>query len=151
MDELERPSVLSPRQAAVVPVRRTGGSTVEICLIRRKRSSKWGIPKGFVDPGDTRKQAALTEAREEAGLSGHLVGESIGSYEYKKWGLRLTVAVFLMEVLEEHSAWEEMRIRERRWFSVEDAYALLEDHAVWPLLGRFRTTKRILKSLASET
>lgn len=150
MDELERAPVLFPRQAAVVPVRRTRGSKVEVCLIRRRRSSKWGIPKGFVDPGHTRRQAALTEAREEAGLSGHLVGESLGSYEYKKWGLRLTVAVFLMEVLEEHSAWQEMRIRERRWFSVKDAYALLEDHAVWPLLGRLRTTKRILKSLPSE-
>jgi 8-oxo-dGTP pyrophosphatase MutT (NUDIX family) len=150
MDEHERDSEPSPRQAAVVPVRRTGGSRVEVCLIRRKGSSKWGIPKGFIDPGNTREQAALTEAREEAGLTGHLVGESIGTYEYKKWGLRLTVAVFLMEVLEEQSTWQEMRFRERRWFSVEDAYALLEDHRVWPLLGRLRTTKLILKSLAAE-
>jgi len=138
------------RQAAVIPLRRTSGSGVQVCLIRRKDSSKWGIPKGFIDRGDTPEQAALTEAYEEAGLSGQLMGESIGTYKYKKWGMSLTVAVFLMEVLEEESSWEEMGVRERRWLPIEEARALLEDHRVRPLLDRLYTTKSILKSFASD-
>lgn len=118
-----------------------------MCLIRRKDSSKWGIPKGFIDRGDTPEQAALNEAFEEAGLSGRLIGKSIGTYEYQKAGIPLTVAVFLMAVLEEQSAWQEMSFRERHWRSVEEALTLLEDHRVWPLLDGLET-KTILKSLA---
>ena len=111
---------------------------VEVCLIRRKDSSSWSIPKGFIDPGDTAGQAALTEAYEEAGLQGRLLGESIGTYEYVKGKVQLTVEVFVMEVLVEEPAWDEMSFRERRWYSLTESLALLADHPVRPLLERVR-------------
>jgi hypothetical protein len=73
------------------------------------------------------------------------MGERIGTYEYEKGSTRLTVAVFLMEVLEEQSTWLEMGFRERRWLSFDQASALLEDHRVWPLLDRLQA-RSILKS-----
>ena len=69
----------------MIPFRGTG-KKLEICLIRRKGSKKWGIPKGFVERGDTSKDAALKEAFEEAGLKGRLVGDAVGNYEYQKMG-----------------------------------------------------------------
>lgn len=72
-----------PRQVAVIAVRRDGEG-VKVCLIRRKDSEKWGIPKGFIDRGDTAEQAALNEACEEAGLRGRIMGGSVGSYDYEK-------------------------------------------------------------------
>src|SRR5688500_5750748 len=95
-------------QAGVIPFRRKKG-TIEVCLIRNKRRKKWKIPKGFVDPGETSQQAALKEAWEEAGLRGRIIGDTIGSYEYDKWGLDLTVAVYLMEVNDVEDEWEESR------------------------------------------
>jgi len=120
-------------QAGVIPFRRKKG-TIEVCLIRNKGRKKWKIPKGFVDPGETVKQAALKEAWEEAGLNGHLVGDPIGSYEYEKWGADLTVSVYLMEVTSEDDKWEESRFRERSWSAVETAFAMLKKHPVRPLL-----------------
>src|SRR4029450_4838170 len=93
-------------QAAVIPFRRRREG-IEICLIRRKGDKRWKIPKGFIEPGETCEQAALKEALEEAGLNGRVVGESVGSYKYEKWGLDLKVAVYLMEVLEAEDDWEE--------------------------------------------
>ena len=124
------------RQVAVIAVR--PGDETEVCLIRRRDSGKWGIPKGFIDRGDSPEQAALTEALEEAGLLGRIMGHAVGVYRYEKWDAQLTVAVYLMEVLEQRREWREMRIRERRWCSLEEAGLLLAKHPVWPLWRRIR-------------
>jgi 8-oxo-dGTP pyrophosphatase MutT (NUDIX family) len=123
------------RQAAVVAIRR-GHHDIEVCLIRRKGSGKWAIPKGFIDRGDTPEQAALNEALEEAGIKGELLGGAVGTYEYEKWSATLTVAVYVMEVLEEQADWKEMTFRERNWRPVEEASVLLARHPVFCLWDR---------------
>lgn len=126
-------------QAGVIPFRRRRG-VVEICLIRTIGQKKWKIPKGFVDPGESAEEAALKEAWEEAGLRGRLAGSAIGSYEYEKWDLDLTVTVYLMEVSDEEDVWDESSFRERDWARLDDAFERLADHPVHPLLERARHT-----------
>src|SRR5678816_1936962 len=123
------PNTRVPEQAAAIPVRRNR-QALEVCLIRQKGSKRWGIPKGIVDPGDTHEQTALNEAWEEAGLKGRLLGDAIGTYEYDKWYTTFMVAVYVMEVLEQHDEWQESVIRERRWTSFGEAASLLMDHPV---------------------
>jgi ADP-ribose pyrophosphatase YjhB (NUDIX family) len=126
-----------PDQAAAVPVRRTAGE-LQICLIRRQGVRRWGIPKGFIDEGHTAAQAALTEAREEAGLIGRIDGPAVGTYRYSKWGGRLIVAVYVMQVESALPVWEEMDVRERRWTTLAEAERLLERHPVsslWDAIG----------------
>ena len=125
------------QQAAAIAIRRRD-DTLEVCLIRSRRSRKWGIPKGLIDPGDSQEETALNEAWEEAGLKGRLLGDAIGTYEYRKWGTTLVVAVYVMEVLEEHDDWQEANFRERRWTPFGVATSLLRDHPVLPLLDRAR-------------
>src|SRR4029453_16497461 len=80
-----------PEQAAAFPVRRFGRD-IQVCLIRRKTTGVWGIPKGIVDPGDTHEETALNEAWEEAGISGRLLGKAGGAHPKKKGGKKLNVA-----------------------------------------------------------
>jgi 8-oxo-dGTP pyrophosphatase MutT (NUDIX family) len=122
-------------QVAVIPFHR-GTDGVQVCLIRRRNSETWGIPKGFVDSGDSPREAALNEALEEAGLGGRVVGNVLGTYDYTKSGARMTVAVYLMEVVEEEKRWLEMSFRERRWYSVKEAARLLTRHPVHSLFDR---------------
>ena len=129
------------RQVAVIAVRGRSRQ-LEVCLIRRRDKSKWRIPKGFIDPGDSPEQAALKEASEEAGLSGRIIGSRVGTYEYDKWRLRLTVAVYLMDVTEEQRKWREMDMRQRRWYSMKKAGVLLADHPVAPLWDRINERLR---------
>lgn len=127
-----------PRQAAAIPVCRTADGTLQVCLIRRRQAGSWGIPKGFLDPGDTPGEAALREAYEEAGISGRLVGEAIGTYTYSKAGSRYTVAVFVMEVSEEERTWPEAWLRVRTWHALDEALSLLDAHPVSSLFDRVR-------------
>jgi 8-oxo-dGTP pyrophosphatase MutT (NUDIX family) len=130
-------SEATARQVAVVAVRR-GHDGVDVCLIRRKGSAKWAIPKGFIDRGDTPEQAALNEALEEAGLKGELLDGAVGTYEYEKWSAPLTVAVYVMVVLEEQADWMEMTFRERSWRSVDEAAVLLANHPVLAMWERVK-------------
>jgi phosphohistidine phosphatase len=125
----------APEQAAVIALRHNGAA-LEVCLIRRKNSDKWGIPKGMIDPGHTPEETAANEAWEEAGIAGPLVGPSVGTYSYEKWGSVLSVAVYVMRVEDEHPAWPEMSFRVREWTSMSDATSLLAAHPVRELLDR---------------
>ncbi len=103
------------RQACAVPYRWRGGA-LEFCLVTSSRKGRWGFPKGIVDAGRSPRQTAIKEAWEEAGLRGRVEGRLLGHYTYSKWGCTLTVAAYLMRVVEEAETWEEARCRRRRWF-----------------------------------
>jgi 8-oxo-dGTP pyrophosphatase MutT (NUDIX family) len=125
-------------QAATIPFRNSHG-TVKVCLIRRRGSEFWSLPKGTVDPGETHQKTALKESWEEAGLLGRLCGEPLGTYRYEKKGAMLDVSVFLMEVIAHEDEWDEDDIRERRWFTLHEATELLSQHPVQELLYRAGT------------
>lgn len=125
------------RQVAVVAVRGSRDGA-ELCLIRRKDSEKWKIPKGFIDRGERPEEAALKEALEEAGIEGRLIGDTIGTYDYNKGRRSLTVSVYVMEVLEEHGHWQEAGLRDRCWRSLEEGTKLLAGHPVMTLWDRVK-------------
>ena len=129
---------LIPQQAAAIAVR-WKHDDLEVCLIRKMGSRNWGVPKGLVDPGDTHEETALKEAWEEAGISGRLIGSSLGTYQYEKWDATFEVTLYLMEVLEQHARWQEAGFRERRWTSFGEAASLLSEHPVHVFLDRARS------------
>jgi 8-oxo-dGTP pyrophosphatase MutT (NUDIX family) len=126
---------MKPQQAAAIPIRRRGAD-LQVCLIRKRLSGTWGIPKGTVDAGLTHEDTALKEAWEEAGVRGRLVGDALGTYMYEKYGRPLTVMVFVMEVLEHQRDWIEAGLRERKWASREEAGTLLVEHPAHAFLDR---------------
>ena len=134
-DDVKPQQARLPQQAAAIPIRRRG-EAVQVCLIRKRLAGSWGIPKGTVDSGETHESTALNEAWEEAGLRGRLVGDSLGTYKYEKYGRALTVMVFVMEVLEHHKDWIEAGIRERRWVSTDEAHVMLIEHPAHGFLSR---------------
>ncbi len=131
-------------QAGAIPFRRRKGR-LSFCLITTSDGSKWGFPKGIIEPGDTAERTALKETREEAGLRGEVVGNPVGSFEQTKWGTTFIVEMYLMKVSRVDDAWDEQGVRQRRWCDGDEAAELLEGRPVEPV---FREARRRLKPRA---
>jgi 8-oxo-dGTP pyrophosphatase MutT (NUDIX family) len=92
------------------------------------------IPKGCLEPGKTAGEIALQEAWEEAGLTGILDTEPVGSYLYTKMGFTYHVTVFVMQVTDVADEWPERELRQRRWLTRSQAMAQIEDRGLRNLI-----------------
>lgn len=116
----ERPAYYY-RQSAVLPYRVQDGN-LEILLVMSHKQKHWILPKGIIDPQYTPQEAAAKEALEEAGVEGQVGEQSLGSYQYEKWGGECNVEVFPMAVERElpEAEWKEHH-RGREWMSIKQA------------------------------
>jgi 8-oxo-dGTP pyrophosphatase MutT (NUDIX family) len=112
------------RQSGVL-VYRCAASQPQILLITT-RKGHWTIPKGVVEPDLGPAQSAAQEAYEEGGARGRVESQSLGSFEYPKWGGICRVEVFLMEVSEVAPHWPEERFRRRKWVDIPTAAAMVK-------------------------
>jgi len=97
---------------------------LEVLLVSGSRG--WIIPGGKVEPRevDNPSFAAVREAREEGGVRGQL-GRYLGEFENTEKGHRTQVFVLYVDSLDPEELWEES-VRERRWFSLQEAKEVLK-------------------------
>jgi 8-oxo-dGTP pyrophosphatase MutT (NUDIX family) len=119
------------RQAAAIAVHQG-----RVCLITSRSSRRWVIPKGNLEPGKTAGEVALQEAWEEAGLTGVIQREPVGTYLYEKAGNRFRVTVFVMQVTSVSNHWPERTERTRRWLEPERALAQIDDAGLRRVLDK---------------
>lgn len=127
-------------QSGVLPYRE-GANGPEMVLITSRRTSRWVLPKGSVDPGMTPQEAAAQEALEEAGLVVTPGAPAIGSYRLPKirppliWTVEVTL--YPMPITEVLDDWLEIGQRQRLFVAPEDAMALLTDPEITDLVRGF--------------
>ena len=98
-------------------------------LVTSRRTQRWVLPKGSIDPGMTAPEAAAQEAFEEAGLLGEMSEAAVGSYCVPKirppliWAVE--VFLFPMRVAEVQPEWLEQDQRVRRLVSIDEAADLI--------------------------
>lgn len=107
-------------QAAAIPYRVREGR-IEVLLITSRRTRRWIVPKGLIEPHQGAVDAAAQEAWEEAGVEGDLQDTALGTYTYEKWGGVCHVEVFSMRVTRVHGDWPESSCRQRCWLPAEGA------------------------------
>ena len=120
-------------QAAAVPYRWNEGR-LEIAMVTRRQGSRWTLPKGHVEPGESPRQSARREASEEAGLHGRVGWRPLGSYVYRKGDEPRRVIVFLMRVTRQLSRWSEDDFRHRKWLRLEQAMERVRERGLRTLL-----------------
>jgi phosphohistidine phosphatase len=127
-------------QSSVIPYRIHEGKP-EILMVGSHKQKHWVVPKGIVEPGMTLQASAMKEALEEAGVEGVVEEESLGQYEYRKWGGVCSVHVYSMQVNQvlPEEAWQE-RHRGRAWMTPQNAIKHTKQSAL----------KKIIKQLAKK-
>lgn len=83
-----------------------------------------GLPKGHLEAGETAAQAAAREVREEAGVSGELLG-SLGevNYTYERRGQRIPkrVEFFLFDYRDGDPENHDHEVEQARWMPLSEA------------------------------
>jgi len=101
----------------------------EILAVNRARHSDWSLPKGHIEQGETREQAAIREVKEETGVDARIIepiGEIIYFFRKPKGALvRKSVFYYLMEAQSYELTGPNWEVSEARWITLEQAPVLL--------------------------
>lgn len=100
--------------------------TLYIVLLRHRFGGHWSFPKGHVEAGESERQTAMREVREETGLKIRLMDGFRESVEYSpKPGVRKQVVYFLGSTEEDTLVRQEEEISEIMWAPLEKATDLV--------------------------
>lgn len=123
---------LDLRQAGAMPYALVDGR-MAFLLITSRRSGKWIFPKGGIEPGLSAWDSAAMEAFEEAGVSGEIARQPVGSYRASTGGdgsELVDVDLYPLRVTEQADSWKEMDQRLRHWATLSEARRLLADSSL---------------------
>ena len=139
---------LPPRvQVAALPWREAGQGGREVLLVTSRGTGRWVLPKGWPEKREFLYEAAAREAIEEAGVTGTMATEEVGRFYYGKvlpsglnW--RCEVRVYPLHVEAVADKWPERKHRTRRWFSPQEAAALVDEADLGELIAGFTANPR---------
>jgi mutator protein MutT len=111
------------RQAGAIVVRFDDDEPRLLLVTARRNPKTWIFPKGHIEDGETAAEAAVREAREEAGVVGKAL-KSIGNLEFDLGGQSIDVEYFLVTLEKDKDDAEEGR--KRKWCTCEEAMERIE-------------------------
>jgi 8-oxo-dGTP pyrophosphatase MutT (NUDIX family) len=131
------------RQAGAIPYTIVQGQVVFL-LITSRRSGRWIFPKGELVPEMTPWALAAHEAFEEAGVTGEVDPNSIGSYRtMKTLSIRrqpVVVDLYPLRVKQQLDEWPEKGQRHRHWAILPEAKRLLSETKLAEMAARLSRT-----------
>ena len=113
------------KSCGAVVFRKYHGNT-ELLLIKHTSGGHWSFPKGHVERGETERQTALREVKEETGLDIGLIDGFRQSVSYfPRHNIKKQVVYFLGSALSDHVVRQEEEISEICWVEIGRAYEMV--------------------------
>jgi len=112
-------------------VYRKTDAKIEFLIVQHSGHHRWVLPKGWIDPGETKEQTAIREVKEEAGVEAeiqeHLGEVTIFYTSPEKEKVRKTSQFFLMKYKEgdpgKDHGWE---VENTQWLTAKEAVKKLD-------------------------
>ncbi len=126
------------RSAGIIIFRREEGE-VQFLLIKNAEHGHWDFPKGHIDAGENEMQAALREAREEAGLKElKIIPDFRQAIHYEIRSKQKEVIYFLAEMPPNTEVKLSAEHTEHRWLPLDAALDILQFDNARRLLDKAR-------------
>src|SRR3972149_7908804 len=96
----------------------------QVLLTKNSQNKHWSFPKGLIDPGQTTKEAALREVKEEGGIEAEIIdkiGYSKYVYTFNNEKIFKIVTYFLMKYLSGDPKDHDWEVEEAGWYEPGDA------------------------------
>lgn len=104
----------------------------QFVAVHRARHTDWSLPKGHLEPGETKEQAALREVKEETGLDARIVAPITDVVYFYRTGrgaesvlVHKTVYHYLLEAITFSFGGPNWEVSESRWVPLSEAQTLL--------------------------
>lgn len=107
-------------QSGCIPYRDVDGVRQVLLVKKLKKGAWWGFTKGGQEKHLDARANAAKECFEEAGITG-TVTKKIGTFEYKKDGMKQIVKMYAMQFHVALDHWDEKKLRKRKWFTLPEA------------------------------
>lgn len=122
---------------------RRRGQRVEVCLIATAGRTRWQLPKGRIEPGETKEEAALREVLEETGLEAE-IEEHLGEISFRyvrkqRKRIHKRVVFFLMVYQDGSTDDHDDEVDEARFFAIDEALERLTFESERDIVTRART------------
>lgn len=123
----------------IIPLSRSKGYW-EVFLIQHNRNGYWGFPKGHAEAGETPRQAAQRELKEETNLDlAHLISEEPLMEQYtfvvERRRVFKQVSYFIAEVTG-HVKLQSQEIHDGKWLRLAEAFHQLTHQEGKDLLAK---------------
>ena len=100
---------------------------MEIYLVTSRQKGEWILPKGQEEKELGKRQVALLEAYEEAGLLGKIKSNSYVDLSVYRRGRKVTMRIFPMKVTKILKQWPESHERKRKLIKLKKAKKLMKN------------------------
>lgn len=116
---------LFERSCGAIVFRIIGGEK-RFLLIKNKRSSNWGFPKGHIEDGETDEDTARREVLEETGIRIKLIDGFKSKSEYTIQGrIEKAVLIYIATTTDTQTIIQPEEIEDYIWLNYENAHKML--------------------------
>lgn len=114
---------------------------LQVCIVTTRGSGRWILPRGWPTHKKTAHDGAAIEAYEEAGITGQVFPNAVGTYVYDKplddGVAPVLVVVYAIHATQVAKKWPEKSERKRKWVSLRTAAKKLDEPGLKQIVAHF--------------